>query len=168
MAGLALLTVLSLMWMARRIHKRGRFGRKSSAMLRSLYPIVLGLGGWFAALLIVITTMPTVPLADRLLAGLSIAVPVGFCLYFAWTNRDRSAKTRWTGLAATLGGALVGAWFGFGVTEDLTRLFTAVLGSVVGANLLLLVLDMAWDLRARDRFAAAEAKETVAPHPATG
>jgi hypothetical protein len=56
MLGLGLLTVLSLLWMARRVHRRGRFGRKSSAMLRSLYPIVLGLGGWLAALLIVIAT----------------------------------------------------------------------------------------------------------------
>jgi hypothetical protein len=72
-------------------------------------------------------------------------------------------------LAAALGGALVGAWFGFGVTEDLTRLFTAVVGSVAGANLLVLVLDMAWDLRLRDRFAVARAKEkTLAPYPSTG
>jgi len=168
MAGLGLLTVLSLVWMPRRVHKRGRFGRKSSAMLRSLYPIVLGLGGWFAGLLIVVTTMPTVPLADPLLAALSIGAPVGLCVYFAWTNRDWSTTTRWAGLAAALGGALVGAWFGFGVTEDLTRLFTAVVGSIAGANLLLLVLDMTWDLLARDRFAAAKAKEALAPRPSTG
>ena len=46
-------------------------------MLRSLYPIVLGLGGWFAGLLIVVTTMPTVPLADTVLATVSIGVPIG-------------------------------------------------------------------------------------------
>jgi hypothetical protein len=169
MAGLGLLTVLSLLWwMPRRVHKRGHFGRKSSAMLRSLYPIVLGLGGWFAALLIVVTTMPTVPLADTLLAALSIGVPVGLCVYFAWTNRDWSVTTKSAGLMAALGGALIGAWFGFGVTADLTRLFTTVVGSVVGANLLLLILDMSWDLRVRDRFAAAKAKEMLAPHPSTG
>jgi hypothetical protein len=54
------------------------------------------------------------------------------------------------------------------VTEDLTRLFTAVLGSIVGANLLLVGLDIAWDLRARDRFAAAEPKETLAPSTSAG
>ena len=54
MVGLGLITVLSLLWLPRRVHKRGRFGRKSSATLRSLYPIVLGLGGWFAGVLIVI------------------------------------------------------------------------------------------------------------------
>jgi len=168
MAGLGLLTILSLVWMPRRVHKRGHFGRKSSAMLRSVYPILLGLGGWFAALLIVITTMPTVPLADPLLAALSIGVPVGLGVFFAWTNRDWSARTRWAGVSAALGGALVGAWLGFGVTEDLTRLFTAVVGSVAGANLLLLGLDMAWDLRVHDRFAAAEGNRTLAPRPSTG
>jgi len=126
---------------ARESDKRARFGRKSSVTLRSLYPIVLGLGGWFAALLIVITTMPTVPLSDPLLAALSIGLPVGLCVYFAWTNRDWSAT-------------------------DLTRLFTAVVGSVVGANLL--VLDIAWDLRGRDRVAPANANEALPPRPSTG
>ena len=81
MVGLALLMVLSLLWMARRVRKRGRFGRKTSAMLRSLYAIVLGLGGWFLGVLIVITTMPGVPLNHQLLAVLSIGVPVGLGIY---------------------------------------------------------------------------------------
>jgi hypothetical protein len=112
--------------------------------------------------------MPTVALADPLLAALSIGVPIALGVYFAWTNRDWSARTKSVGLIVALGGALVGAWLGFGVTEDLTRLFTAVLGSIVGANLLLVGLDIAWDLRARDRFAAAERKETLAPSTSAG
>src|SRR6266508_565999 len=72
MVGLALLTVLSLLWMPRRVHNRGRFGRKASATLRSIYPIVLGLGGWFGGVLIVLTAMPGVPLDDELLAALSL------------------------------------------------------------------------------------------------
>jgi hypothetical protein len=134
-------------------------------MLRSLYPIVLGLGGWFAALLIVVTAMPTVPLADPLVATLSIGLPVGFGVYLAWTNRDWSPMTKSAGLAAALGGALVGAWLGFGVTEDLMRLFTAVVGSIAGANLLLLILDIAWDLRARDRSAGRVTAEPLAARP---
>jgi pimeloyl-ACP methyl ester carboxylesterase len=169
MLGLGLVTVLSLLWwMPRRVHKRGRFGRKSSATLRSLYPIVLGLGGWFTGLLIVLTAMPTVPLADTLLATLSIGLPIGLGVYFAWTNRGWSAVTKATGFTATLGGALVGAWFGFTLTEDLLRLFTAIVGSAVGANLLLLALDIVWDGQVRDRFAPHKAKETLAPHPSTG
>ena len=77
-----------------RVHRRGRFGRKASATLRSLYPIVLGLGGWFLGVLIVITTMPGVPLDDELLAVLSVGVPVGLGIYWAWVHRDWSAGTQ--------------------------------------------------------------------------
>jgi hypothetical protein len=38
------------------------------------------------------------------------------------------------------------------VTEGLIQLFTGVVGSVAGANLLVLVLDIARDLRVRDPF----------------
>ena len=94
MVGLALLAVLSLLWMARRVRKRGHFGRKASATLRSLYPIVLGLGGWFLGALIVMTTMPGVPLDNELLAVLSVGVPVGLGIYFAWVHRDWSAASK--------------------------------------------------------------------------
>jgi len=47
MIGLALVTVLSLLWMARRVHQRGRLGQKTEATLRAVYTVVLGLGGWF-------------------------------------------------------------------------------------------------------------------------
>jgi RND superfamily putative drug exporter len=167
MAGFGLLTVLSLLWLPGRVHRRGRFGRKSGALLRSIYPIVLGVGGWFTAVLIVVTATPTVPLADPTLAAGSIGGPVGLCVYFAWTNRGRSATTKLVGLVAAVGGALVGARLGFDVTPDLTRLFAAAAGSVAGANLLLLVLDMGVDLRARARLAP-KAQETLAPHPSTG
>jgi hypothetical protein len=43
MLGLALLTILLLLWNAWSVHRRGQFGRKASAASR--YPIVLGLGG---------------------------------------------------------------------------------------------------------------------------
>src|SRR5918994_736043 len=62
MVGFALLTVLSLLWMWVHVHRRGHFGRKTSAVLRSLYPVVLGLGGWFAGVLLVTTTMETTPI----------------------------------------------------------------------------------------------------------
>ena len=65
MLGLGALTVLSLMWMARRVHRRGAYGRKASATLRTLYPIVLGLGGWFLGVLIVLVAFPGVPLDDQ-------------------------------------------------------------------------------------------------------
>jgi pimeloyl-ACP methyl ester carboxylesterase len=168
MVGLALLTVLSLLWMPRRVHWAGRFGRKASATLRSLYPIVLGLGGWSAGALIVITTMPSVPLDDELLAALSVGAPIGLGLYFAWVNRDWSAKTKTTGFAAAAAGALVGAWLGFNATEGLLAVLTTIAGAVVGGNLVLLALDIAWDRQARDRVAETDAKETLQAHPAAG
>jgi pimeloyl-ACP methyl ester carboxylesterase len=169
MVGLALLTVLSLLAMARRVHRRGRFGRKSSALLRSLYPIVLGLGGWFLGLLIVITTMPGVPLDDELLALLSVGVPVGLGVYLAWVHRDSSAQSRSVGLAAAAAGALAGAWLGFHATTDLLALGTAIVGAVAGANLALVILDMSRGGSAGDRPATRTTVETRRPNlePAT-
>jgi TAP-like protein len=167
MVGLALLTVLSLLWMARRVHKRGRFGRRAGATLRSLYPIVLGLGGWFLGALIVITTMPGIPLDDELLAAFSAGVPIGLGIYFAWLNPDWTDQIKATGFAAAIGGALVGAWLGFNATEGLLALITTILGAAVGGNLTLLALDIAWDRQVHDRFAA-NAKETLEARPSTG
>ncbi len=149
--GLALLTVLSLLWMAGRVRRRGGFGRKASATLRSVYPVVLGLGGWFIGVLIVVTTMPWVPLDDELLAVLSVGVPIGLGIYWAWVPRDGSGPTKTAGFAGALAGALVGAWLGFNTTTGLLALITAIAGATVGANLLLIALDVAWARSLRDR-----------------
>ena len=167
MVGFALLTVLSLLAMAWRAHRRERFGRKAGATLRSLYPIVLGLGGWFLGVMIVITTMPGTPLDNELLAAFSVGVPVGLCLYFAWLNRGWAAQTKAVGFAAGVGGALVGAWLGFHATEGLLALITTIVGATVGGNLALLGLDIAWDRQVRDRFAATP-RETLEARPSTG
>jgi pimeloyl-ACP methyl ester carboxylesterase len=165
MIGFVVLAVLSLALMSR---KRGGFGRKASALLRSVYPLVPGIGGWFLGVLIVLTAFPTVPLDDELLAALSVGAPIGLGLYFAWVNRDWSARTKSTGLAAAAGGALVGAWLGFNATEGLFALVTTIVGAVVGGNLTLLVLDIAWDRQARDRFAESSESETLEARPSTG
>jgi pimeloyl-ACP methyl ester carboxylesterase len=168
MLGLAALMVLSLLWMALRVRWRGPFGRKSSVVLRSLYPVVLGLGGWLLGALIVLTTMPGVPLDDELLAALSVGVPVGLGIYLAWVNRDWSAQTKATGFAAATAGALVGAWLGYHVTEGLIAVLTTIVGAALGGNLVLLVIDIGWDRQARDRFAATDVRETLEAHPAAG
>jgi hypothetical protein len=168
MVGLALLTVVSLLWMARSVRKRGRIGRRSSAVLRSLLPILLGLGGWFLGVLIVITTMPGVPLDDALLATLSVGLPIGLGLYFAWVNRESSAGTKATGLAGAVAGALAGAWLGFHATTDLLALVTAIVGAALGGNLVLLVLDIARARQARERFVESGAKETLEVRTSTG
>ena len=165
MLGLAALTVLSLLWMALRVRRRGTFGRKASGVLRSLYALLLGLGGLLLGMLIALTALPTVPLYDELLATVSVALPLGLGIYFAWVNRDWGAKTKATGFAAALAGALVGGWFGFATTEVPVAFLTTIVGGAVGANLLLLSLDIAWDRQARDRFAVAGAKETLEARP---
>jgi pimeloyl-ACP methyl ester carboxylesterase len=154
MVGLALLTVVSLLLMARRVRKRGRIGRKSSALLRTLYPIVLGMGGWFLGALIVITTMPGVPLQHELLAALAVGLPIGFCIYWAWVHRDWPSRTKITGFAAAAAGALVGAWLGFHAAGDLLALVTAIAGAVAGANLTLILLDMSRARSVPDRLPA--------------
>lgn len=163
MLGFGALTVLSLLWLALR---RRPFGRKASGALRSVYAVLLGIGGWFVGALIVLTALPTVPLDDALLAALSVGVPIGLGVYFAWVNRGWSVGTKAIGFAAAAGGALVGAWLGFNVLEGLLALLTTIAGAVAGANLTVLGLDIAWDRQARDRFAAAE--ETLEAQPSAG
>jgi pimeloyl-ACP methyl ester carboxylesterase len=166
MLGLAALTVFSLAWMWFRVRRRGPYGRKGSAALRSLYPIVLGLGGWILGVLIVMTTMPSVPLDDELLAALSIGGPIGLGIYFAWVNRDWSARTKITGLAAAVAGTLIGARLGFNATEGLFAVITTIVGAAAVGNLALLALDIVWDWQVRDRFAA-RATENVEATPLT-
>jgi hypothetical protein len=168
MVGLALLTVVSVLWMPLRVHRRGRFGRKASATLRSLYSIVLGLGGWFLGVLIVMTAMLGTPLDHELLAALSVGLPIGFCMYWAWVHRDWSATTKATGFAGALAGALLGAWLGFHAAADLLALVTAIAGAVAGANLILLALDIAWDRQVRNRLVETTEKETLEARPSTG
>jgi pimeloyl-ACP methyl ester carboxylesterase len=152
MVGLAVITVLSLLWMA--VRRTPRFGRKKSVLMRSLYPIVLGLGGWFLGVLLVITTMPGTPLDDQWLATLSVGLPVALGIYYAWLNRDWPARTRLTGFVAAVVGGLVAAWLGFHAGADLLALVTAIVGAAAGANLMLIALDITRVRLARDRFPA--------------
>jgi pimeloyl-ACP methyl ester carboxylesterase len=161
MIGGAVLAVVSLVLMGRRVRRRGRFGRTASAVLRSVYPLVLGLGGWCLGVLVVLTALPTVPLDDPLLATLSIGLPIGLGISLAWVDSARSAQTRTTGCAAALGGALVGAWLGFHATGGLLALITTIVGATAGADLLLLALDISWDRQARDRFVEPKATERL-------
>jgi hypothetical protein len=154
--------------MARRVRKRGGYGRTSAAVLRSVFPVILGLGGWFLGVLIVITTMPAVPLDDELLAAVSVGAPIGLGIYFAWVKRDWSAATKTTGFAAAAAGALVGAWLGFNATEGLPALLTTIVGAAAGGNLTLLALDIAWDRQVRIRFVDTSSRETLEARPSIG
>ena len=165
MVGLAVLSVVSLVWMARHVHRVGQFGPKTSAMLRSVYALVLGLGGWFLGGLIVTSVLPATHLDDQLLVVVSIGVTVGLSIYFAWTHRDWAPTTRRRGFATAIVSALLGAWLGINATgglaapmDGLLAPFTAVVGAVAGANLGVLILDIWW--RNRTQLWTTEARPT--------
>jgi pimeloyl-ACP methyl ester carboxylesterase len=151
---LATLTVLSLLGMAWWVHKRGRFGSKASAALRSASPIVLGVGGFLLGTLIVLATMPSIPIDNDLVVALSIGMPVGLGIYLAWVHRDWSSQSKGIGLAAAISGALIGAWLGFNATSGFLAIATAIIGAAGGANLILLAFDITWDRSNRSRLPA--------------
>lgn len=159
MLGFAIVTVLSLAWMARHVRKRDSFGPVSGALLRSLYPVVLGLGGWFLGALIVLTTMRGVTLDNELLAVLAVCPPTAAGIYLAWVHRDWTARNTAIELAAATVGAFIGGWLGFHATAGLLTLVTTIAGAIAGANLTLIVLDMS---RAHSTTAARHETETTA------
>ena len=164
-----LLVVLSLLGMARRVHHRGRFGRWTSVALRTVFPVVLGLGGWLLGVLVAITALPSVPLDDEVLVALSVAVPIGLGVHLAWVHRDWSRRSRSIGLAAALAAAAIGGWLGYQAASDLLAVVTATVGATVGANLVLVLLDVAWDGQGRDRSVGGTSPERpVAARPSIG
>ena len=171
MLGLAALTVLSLALMTLRVRWRGPFGRKSSVVLRAVYPLVLGLGGLFLGVLIVLTTNAGVALTDELVVSLSVGLPIGLGVHLAWVNRASATPTN-TGFALAVTGALIGAWLGFNVTDagfGFLAPFVAIVGATAGANLSLILLDIAWDRQGHVRPAQTDAKEeALEAQPSTG
>jgi pimeloyl-ACP methyl ester carboxylesterase len=155
MIGFAMLMLLSLWWIPFRVRRRGGFSPVGGALMRSLYPILMGFGGWFLALLIVMTIWPSVFIGSLLLAVVPIGVPIGIGIYWAWVHRDWPPSTRRIGFWASMGGGLGGAWFGFISATGLLALITSIIGAAVGANLVLIVLDITPNRSGRDRTAAA-------------
>jgi hypothetical protein len=142
--------------MARRVRRRGRFGRKASAALRSAHVIVLGLGGWCIGALTVLTTSAAVALDSRPLVGLSVGVPIALGIYLAWVDPDRPARTKATGFCAAIAGALLGAVLGATAALGLLALVTAIVAAGVGANLALIAYDV---------VSASTGRREVAPVP---
>ena len=143
MVGLALIALLSLLWMPAHVGRRGGFGPKTGAVLRSVFPVVLGLGGWCLGALVVLTTIPSAAIDGVILGTLGTGVPVGLGVYLAWVQRGWSGKTKASGFLAATGGALVGAWLGFLAGSGMVAVLSAILGATLGANLLLIALDVA-------------------------
>jgi pimeloyl-ACP methyl ester carboxylesterase len=156
MTGFALLAVIWLVVLAIRIRRRGGTGRKTGAWIRSVGPIVFGLGGWFLGALLVLRFWPNVPLEDQLLAVVSVAVPIWLGVYAGWVRIDTPKAMRAKGIGAAGVGAVVGAALGYHATSGLIALITTIIGAAVVSNLSLLVLDI-WTERAARRGTAAPA-----------
>jgi hypothetical protein len=142
LAGVALIAVALLGAMAYRVRRRGGFGPRAGVWLRVLTPVFLGLGGWFAAVLIVSSLWPAAFFGDVLVTVPPMGAAIGLGTYLAWVRRDRPPWIRHRGLAAALAGSLAGAWFGFSAAEGLAGAMTTIVGAAVIANLALLVMDV--------------------------
>ncbi len=161
MIGFALLAGLWLLWVARRVRKHGAAGRMTSLATRTIIPLVLGLGGWLGAALVVMTLWPALSLTSELLGTLAPSVPIALGLYLAWTHRDWDRATKSLGLLAATAGALLGGWFGFTATSGLFAIVTVTIGAAAGGNLALIAASLY-----RERFAGA-AIATLAVNCAT-
>jgi pimeloyl-ACP methyl ester carboxylesterase len=140
LVALATIMVVSLVAMARRVRRRGAFGPVTSALLRSAYPVVLGLGGWSLGVLLVLLSGLPVTLDNRLLAVLAVGTPVGLGIVWAWRGAGTAGPRA---VAASVAGALAGAWLGFHATGGFAGFLTATIGALLAANLVLIGLDIA-------------------------
>ena len=149
MIGFALLAALWLLWVARRVRKHGAAGRMTSVATRTILTVVLGLGGWFAAALVVLTLWPALSLGSELLGILAISVPIALGLYLAWTHRDWDRATKSLGLLAATAGAVAGGWFGFTATSGLFAIVTTTIGAAAAGNLTLIAVSLYRERSAR-------------------
>jgi pimeloyl-ACP methyl ester carboxylesterase len=157
--GVVVLAALSLLWVALRVRKHGSAGRKTSVVASTIVPVVLGLGGFFGAALVVLTLWPALSLSSELLGILAPSVPIALGLYLAWTHRDWDRATKSLGLLAATAGALLGGWLGFTATSGLFAIVTTTIGAAAAGNLALIAVSLF-----RERSARA-AMATTPPQP---
>ena len=139
MIGLAALAALSLLWVALRVRKHGAAGRKTSVVARTIVPVVLGLGGWLGAALVVLTLWPALSLSSECSGSSPPAC------------RSRWAST-WPGLTATgtVPPSHAGSWpqppapcseGGSGSPRiRAVRVLTTTIGAAAGGNLALIAV----------------------------
>ncbi|MEV7043892.1 alpha/beta hydrolase [Amycolatopsis sp. NPDC051061] len=133
--GGALLGLLVLGLLVRKRLRRGAPGRRASRWIRALIVIPLGLAGWFLGVLFAWTLAP-----GWFIAGPTVVVPgagllIGLGAYLA-RSTTRSGS-RFGGAAATVAGALVGAWLAALAGTGLVLPAVAIVGAALGANLVL-------------------------------
>jgi pimeloyl-ACP methyl ester carboxylesterase len=165
MIGFAALAALWLLWVARRVRKHGAAGRKTSVATRTIVPLVLGLGGWLGAALVVLTLWPALSLTSELLGILAPSVPIALGLYLAWTHRDWDRATKSLGLLAAIAGALLGGWLGFTAVSGLFALVTTTIGAAAAGNLALIAVSLFRERSARGHGNDSAATYAVAPAP---
>lgn len=158
---LGVLTVLCLIWMARRASQRKPFGPVSQVVLRTLLPVALGIGGWSIAVLGVSAFGLRIPLDHALVVILAVGLPIGLGVHLAsvlsWSNARGSAVS-----IAVVGAALLGATVGFGATASPPAIATAIVGAIAAANLAVILLGLFRDRRAgRSRAVAPPVDPTV-------
>jgi pimeloyl-ACP methyl ester carboxylesterase len=163
--GVVVLAALWLLWVARRVRKHGSAGRKTSVLARTIVPVVLGLGGFFGAALVVLTLWPALSLASELLRILAPSVPIALGLYLAWTHRDWDRATKSLGLLAAIAGALLGGWLGFTATSGLFALVTTTIGAAAAGNLALIAVSLVRERSARGHGNDPAPTYAVAPAP---
>ena len=163
--GVVVLAALWLLWLARRVRKHGSAGRKTSVLARTIVPVVLGLGGFFGATLVVLTLWPAMSLASELLRILAPSGLIALGLYLAWIHRDWDRATKSLGLLAVTAGALLGGWLGFTATSGLFALVTTTIGAAAGGNLALIAVSLVRERSARGHGNDPAATCAVAPAP---
>jgi hypothetical protein len=131
--------------------------------LRSLYAVLLGLGGWFLGALLVLVTMPGVSLDNQVMAVVAVGGPIALGVYWAWVHREWTARSKAVGCLSAVIGAFAGAWLGWHAASGLMVMFTAIMGAVLGSNLALIALDV-FDAPAVDR--AVDSPTGQRPEPA--
>ena len=113
---------------------------QTSFATRTIVPLVLGLGGWLGAALVVLTLWPALSLTSEVLGILAVSVPIALGLYLAWTHRDWDRGTKSLGLLAATAGALLGGWLGFTATSGLFAIVTTTIGAAAAGKLALIAL----------------------------
>ena len=163
--GVVVLAALLLLWVALRVRKHGSAGRKTSVVARTIVPVVLGLGGFFGAALVVLTFWPALSLTSELLRILAPSGLIALGLYLAWTHRDWDRASKSLGLLAAIAGALLGGWLGFTATSGLFALVTTTIGAAAGGNLALIVVSLFRERSARGHGNDPAATYAGAPAP---
>ena len=161
LVALAMIMVVSLVAMARRVRRRGPFGPVPGALLRSVYPMLLGLGGWSLGVLLVLLSGLPMTLDNPLLAVFGVGAPVG--LGIGWAGRSVGAAGR-RARATAVAGALAGAWLGFHVTGGFAGFLPATVGALLAANLVIIGRDIVREraeLRAAPPIATGAARTPV-------